>query len=195
MKEALYYKQFKNNNVQCSLCPRYCLIIDNEIGKCHVRKNIKGKLYSLVYGTPVSVAIDPIEKKPLYHFLPGSKSFSIGTIGCNLHCLHCQNWETSQAYPGDYPETELMPYKIVEEAKDSNCESIAYTYNEPTIFYEYSYDTAKIAAKKKIKNVIVSNGFVNEEPLREWCKYLDGANIDVKFFDDELYRKTTTAWL
>jgi len=193
MKEALYYKTVKGN-IQCVLCPRDCIIKENNIGFCGVRKNIKNKLYSLVYAQPVSVAIDPIEKKPLYHFLPGSRSFSIGTVGCNLRCKHCQNWEISQAKPGQYPSSTLEPEEIVEKAIKNNCKSISYTYNEPTVFYEYALDTAKLAKKRGIKNVIVSNGFINEEPLIEWCKYMDAANIDLKG-NDSFYRKVTTAWL
>ncbi len=193
MKEALYYKKSKNY-VHCVLCPRNCVIKESNLGFCGVRKNIKNKLYSLVYAKPVSVAIDPVEKKPLYHFLPGTKSFSIGTVGCNLKCKHCQNWQTSQAKPDQYPTPTLEPKQIVEEAIKNNCKSISYTYNEPTIFYEYVLDTAKLAKKKGIKNVIVSNGFINEEPLTEWCDYIDAANIDLKG-NDRFYRKITTAWL
>ena len=193
MKEALYYKKIRNN-VQCMLCPRNCSIKESQVGFCGVRKNISSKLYSLVYAKPVSVGIDPIEKKPLYHFLPGTESFSIGTVGCNLRCKHCQNWQISQAKPGQYKTQELEPEEVVEEAIKNNCKSISYTYNEPAVFYEYALDTAKIARKKGIMNVIVSNGFINEEPLLEWCRYMDAANIDLKG-SDSFYRKITTAWL
>jgi len=194
MKEALYYKKL-NGIINCVLCPWKCMIINGNVGVCRVRKNIDGKLYSLVYRNPVSVAVDPIEKKPLYHFLPGTEILSFGTVGCNLKCLHCQNFETSQAEPGDFPEHKVMPGEIVERAINLGCNSIAYTYNEPTIFYEYVLDTAKIARKKRLKNVIVSNGYINEAPLLEWCKYIDGANIDIKGFDENFYRKITTAKL
>src|SRR3989344_3479081 len=139
-KEALYYKQIKDN-IQCVLCPKKCIIKDGAIGNCRARKNINGKLISLVYGRATASNIDAIEKKPLYHFLPGTKSFSIGTLGCNLHCKNCQNWATSQIKT-DY-DFELSPEKVVEEAIENNCKSISYTYNEPTIFYEYMLDTAK----------------------------------------------------
>ncbi len=195
MKQALYFKKLKDKKVQCQLCPRLCRLKPEEIGNCRARKNIDGKLFSLVYGKSVSAAVDPIEKKPLFHFLPGTSAYSIGTTGCNLHCLHCQNWETSQGDVGEYQVKELPPEKVVEEAVNNGCSSIAFTYNEPTIFYEYALDTAKLAKKKGLKCVIVSNGFINKEPLEKWCKYIDAANIDLKAFDDKFYRKTTTAWL
>jgi|TARA_B100001971_G_C18240646_1_gene570618 pyruvate formate lyase activating enzyme len=193
MKEALYYKK-KKNKLQCVLCPKNCIISDNGVGFCGVRKNIKNKIYSLVYNKPVSIAVDPIEKKPLYHFLPSSVSLSIGTVGCNLTCKHCQNWEIARALPGILPEYGISPKELVEKAIENNCKSISYTYNEPTVFYEYVLDTAKLARKKGIKNIIVSNGFINEEPLKGWCKYIDAANIDLKG-SDRFYRDITTAWL
>ena len=194
-REALFYKRVKDNILQCELCPRYCIIKEDEIGNCGVRKNINGKLYSLVYGKPVSVNIDPIEKKPLYHFLPGSKSFSIGTVGCNFHCLNCQNWEISQAKFDEDTSIDLPPKKVVEQAIKHKCKSISYTYTEPTVFYEYMLDATKLAKKKNIKNVIVSNGFINEKPLLELCKYIDAANIDLKAFDDNFYKKICEARL
>jgi pyruvate formate lyase activating enzyme len=193
MKEAFYYKKLKNKNVQCELCPRFCVIKPKERGNCGVRENQNGKLTSLVYSKPCAVAVDPIEKKPLFHFLPGEKAFSIGTVGCNLHCLYCQNYSTSQAKPEDVPSLNLSPKKVVEDAIAKGCKIIAYTYTEPTIFYEYMLDIAKIAKKKGIKNVIVSNGFINEKPLKELCKYIDAANIDLKSFDNEFYKKLADA--
>jgi len=193
MRQALYYKKLKNNKVQCQLCPHYCAISDGKKGNCGVRQNKKGKLYSLVYGKACSASVDPIEKKPLFHFLPGHSSFSIATVGCNMHCLHCQNWEISQAK--SILGKTLMPEDIVTQAVESNCKSISYTYTEPTVFYEYAIDTMKLARKKGIKNIIVSNGFINEEPLLEWCKYLDAANIDLKGFDNIFYKKVCSARL
>ena len=195
MKSALFYKKIKNSVLQCELCPRYCVIKNSEVGNCGVRKNIQGKLYSLVYGKPCSINIDPIEKKPLYHFLPGSESFSIGTVGCNFHCLNCQNYEISQAKFEGVNSIDLPPKKVVEQALKNKCKSISYTYNEPTIFCEYMLDTAQLAKKKRIKNVIVSNGFINEKPLLELCKYIDAANIDLKAFDDNFYKKICDARL
>jgi len=194
MKEALFYIK-KDKDVQCKLCPRLCIIKPDNLGNCGVRKNINGKLYSLVYGRSAATNIDPIEKKPLYHFLPGSFSFSIGTLGCNLHCKNCQNWGISQAKSGDYPDYELLPEKIVEEAIRNNCKSISYTYNEPTVFYEYVLDTAKLAKKKKIRNNLITNGFVNEEPLRKLLPYIDAANVDLKSINNEFYKNNTNAWI
>jgi len=194
MKEAMYYKKSKSH-LQCVLCPKNCVIKENQFGFCGVRKNIKNKLYSLVYSKPISVAIDPIEKKPLYHFLPGTKSFSIGTVGCNLRCKHCQNWQTSQAKPRHYPTSTLEPEDIVKEAIKNDCKSISYTYNEPTIFYEFMLDTAKLAKKDNLKNTMVTNGFINKEPLKKLLPHMDAANIDLKAFDDQFYREITSAWL
>ncbi|MEM2121437.1 MAG: radical SAM protein, partial [Candidatus Woesearchaeota archaeon] len=182
MKEAMFYNVIKRegfeNSVNCKLCPHNCFIQNNEYGFCGVRKNINGKLYSLVYKKPVSLNVDPIEKKPLYHFLPGSYSFSIGTFGCNFSCLNCQNFEISTVKKG-FAEEELNfikdvePEEIVEMAKEHNCESISYTYNEPTVFYEYCFDTMRIAKRNGLKNVFVSNGYINEEPLKKIIPYLD----------------------
>ncbi|MBR9691254.1 AmmeMemoRadiSam system radical SAM enzyme [Candidatus Woesearchaeota archaeon] len=195
MKEAMYYKKLKDKTVKCLICPRNCVIENGERGFCKSRENKKGKLFSLVYAAPCSVNVDPIEKKPLFHFLPGTKAFSIGTTGCNLRCKFCQNWQISQAMPEDIPFIELSPEKVVEEAIDNGCKSIAYTYTEPAVFFEYVLDIAKFARKKGIKNIIVSNGFVNQEPLKELCKYIDAANIDLKSFSDEFYKRITKGWL
>ena len=195
MKEALYWKKKENSTVQCFLCPRQCIIKEGNVGFCRVRKNIKGKLQSLIYGKVSSAVVDPIEKKPLFHFLPGSKAYSIGTVGCNLRCLHCQNWEISQADINCGFLREMSPEEIVDAAIKENCRSISYTYNDPIIFYEYALDTAKLAKKKGLKNTIVSNGFINREPLKEWIKYIDAANIDLKGFTDKFYKEITTAWL
>ncbi len=190
-KEALFWRILseKEKTVQCQLCPRFCVLKPGEIGNCHVRKNEKGKLISLVYAKPCSLALDPIEKKPLYHFLPGEQALSIATIGCNLHCKHCQNWEISQAKPQEFKSLEIKPEEIVKETKKKKAKIISYTYTEPTIFYEYMLDICKIAKKEKIKNTTVTNGFINPEPLKELCKYIDGSNIDLKSIDDEFYKR------
>lgn len=194
MKEALYYKKLKKRVVQCQLCPRFCTLKTNQVGKCRVRQNIKGVLYSLVYNKACSIALDPIEKKPLYKFLPGTKTLSIATVGCNLSCMQCQNWEISQAYPTEnLPETS--PKKIVELAIKEKCPSISYTYSEPTICYEYILKISKLAREKGIKNIIVSNGYINPEPLKELCKYIDAANIDLKAFTERFYKKICKASL
>ena len=193
-KEAKYYKKLKDEFVQCCLCPKNCVIKNGEYGNCNARKNISGKLYSMVYGKLVAVHIDPIEKKPLYHFMPGSKVFSIGTNGCNLHCKFCQNWEISQV-KADENGNAVNPKKVVEECVKSGCEIIAYTYNEPTVFYEYMLETAKLARERGLKNVMVSNGFINEKPLRELVKFIDAVNVDLKGFDDNFYKKYCGALL
>lgn len=194
MKEALFYEK-KDNYVQCHLCPKNCIIKEDKYGNCGVRKNINGKLISEVYGKAVSVAIDPIEKKPLYHFYPGSKILSFGTVGCNLHCKFCQNYNTSQAKPGEYPSTKISPKQLIELTLKKNCHSIAATYNEPTIFYEYMFDTFKLAKKNKIKTVAVSNGYINKEPLKKLLPYLNAINVDLKAFTNEFYTKISNASL
>ncbi|PIN72814.1 AmmeMemoRadiSam system radical SAM enzyme [Candidatus Woesearchaeota archaeon CG10_big_fil_rev_8_21_14_0_10_45_5] len=180
MKEALFYKKIFGKKVSCELCPRHCIILDGKFGFCRARKNIGGKLFSMVYGKPASVHVDPIEKKPLFHFLPGSSSLSLGTTGCNFACDNCQNYEISQAEFSDYNEEEIPAEKIVALAKENMCKSISFTYNEPTIFFEYMLDIAKLARKEKIKNVIVSNGYIEKKPLSALSKYIDAANIDLK---------------
>jgi pyruvate formate lyase activating enzyme len=192
MKEALFYVK-KGSALQCNICPHNCIIAENKRGFCGVRENQKGKLYLLVYGKPVSVCIDPIEKKPLFNFLPGSKVFSIGTVGCNLRCLHCQNWQISQEK--DIIGEDMMPEDVVNEALNEDCEGIAYTYTEPTIFYEYVLDTAKLARKKGLKNIMVTNGYINQEPLKELYKYIDAANVDLKGFTEKFYKEITSSSL
>lgn len=183
-KEASFWKQ-KGDFVQCLLCPHFCIIKEGETGKCRARQNINGRLISLVYNRPCSLAIDPIEKKPLYHFLPGEKTLSIATSGCNFSCKHCQNWEISQ---GNVEGLEMDAEQVVEEALKKRLKIISYTYTEPTIFYEYMTEIAKLARKAKIQNATVTNGFINPEPLKELCKHIDASNIDVKgnkeFYED-----------
>ena len=189
MKKALYFEKLKDEIVQCKLCPRNCVIKEGERGKCRARENQKGVLYSLVYGKPCAVHIDPIEKKPLYHFYPGSTALSLGTAGCNLACKFCQNWAISQARPEQVASVEMTPEQVVEEAEKNGCKSIAYTYTEPTIFYEYVLDIAKIARKKGIKNIMVTNGFINKAPLNELYRYIDAANIDFKGMSEKFYQE------
>lgn len=175
--------------VKCQVCPNDCIIKEGELGDCHSRINYKGKIYSIGYGNPCSINIDPIEKKPLYHFLPESKAFSIAVAGCNLACLNCQNWQISQVGPKETRNYDLMPPEVYKQAKKYECQSIAYTYSEPIAFYEYFLDSSKIAHEQGIKNVMVSAGYINEKPLREVAKYIDAANIDLKSFDDEIYAR------
>lgn len=189
MKQALFYKKLKGRILQCVLCPHYCTLKENETGKCKVRKNINGILYSLSYEQPVAINLDPIEKKPLYNFLPGTMAFSIGMAGCNLRCLHCQNWEMSQKGPEEIPVPKISVKEMVKKALKSKCPIMSYTYSEPLVSYEYVLDIAKLAKKAGIKNMIVSNGFINPEPLKQLCKYIDGANIDLKSINDKFYRE------
>jgi pyruvate formate lyase activating enzyme len=186
MKEAMLYDKHGNHVVVCRLCAHHCTIHDGQKGICGVRINQGGTLYTLVYDKIISAHVDPIEKKPLYHFLPGSLAFSIATVGCNFHCYHCQNHEISQMpreYPDSIPGSKSTPDEIVKAAIRNQCESIAYTYTEPTIFFELAYDTAKIAYEKGIKNVFVTNGYMTAETLNTIRPYLDGANVDLKGFD------------
>lgn len=193
--EASFYKKLENKNVHCQLCPHYCTISPGNYGNCRARKNIDGKLYSMVYAKPVSVAVDPIEKKPLFHFLPGTDSYSLGTTGCNLGCLFCQNWQISQAFPEDMPGIYMPPEEVVKNALTEKCSSISYTYTEPSIFFEYVYDTARLARKKKLKNIMVTNGFINPEPAKTLYKCIDAANVDIKSFAEEYYKNICFARL
>lgn len=195
MKEAMFYDKL-NGDVKCSLCSHRCTISDGKRGICGVRENRDGILYSLVYGKAIAAHVDPVEKKPFFHFRPGSLSYSIATVGCNFRCKHCQNWDISQApREGGILGEDLEPERIVELAKQSNCESIAYTYTEPTIFFEYAYDTSKLAKKQGIDNLFVTNGFMSEESLKEIKPYLDAANVDLKGFTEKFYRETCGARL
>jgi pyruvate formate lyase activating enzyme len=202
MKECINYENLGNNLVQCRTCSHFCKIKERKVGICGIRQNLKGKLYLLAYGKAIAAHIDPIEKKPLFHFLPGSLSYSVGTIGCNFRCGNCQNFDISQMFglKGEVEEYsrlnwgyEISPKKIVEEAIDSGCQSIAYTYNEPTIWVEYALDTMKLARKKGLKNVWVSNGFMTDKTLDSIIPHLDAINVDIKSFDDEFYKSNCGA--
>jgi len=201
MKEALLYKKLDNQKVQCQVCHHRCTILPDKRGICGVRENRDGTLYFLAYAKAVAENVDPIEKKPLFHFLPGTESLSIATVGCNFRCDNCQNWQISQASKAkDYRDLnifgeDLPPNKVILDAKTNNCPSIAYTYTEPTIFLEYALDCMKLAHKAGIKNVWVSNGYMSKETLDLVSPYLDAANIDLKFFDNKNYLKTCGAKL
>ncbi len=197
MKEALLYKKMEKGQVHCQLCAHSCVIASGQRGICQVRENRGGFLYSLVYGRSITQNVDPIEKKPLNHFYPGSRSFSIATPGCNLRCDWCQNWEISQMPREQHflAGHELSPADIVMAAQNSSCRSIAYTYTEPTIFFEYSYDTARLAREAGLANVFVSNGYMSSQMLELLQPVLDAANIDLKAFRDETYRQYTGATL
>lgn len=191
LHEALHYIKLDDKLVNCVLCPRRCVIPDGKRGFCGVRENRGGTLYSLVYAKPCSIHVEPIEKKPLFHVLPGSKAFSLATVGCNLRCKFCQNWQISQASPEDVDAMTLLPEEVVRQVKESGAPVIAYTYTEPTIYYEYMFDIARLAKKAGLKNIMHSAGFINEEPLRQLCPYLSAANIDLKGFSNRFYSEVT----
>ena len=186
--EARYYTSFATH-VRCGLCPNRCLIAEGDRGHCRVRENRGGRLYSMVYGNPCAVAVDPIEKKPFYHFLPSATALSIATAGCNLRCLYCQNWTISQVRPEDVKHADLSPAEVVGQAKDTQAQVIAYTYSEPMVFYEYMLATARLAREEGIRNVVVSNGYINQDPLRELCRVVDAIKIDLKGYDGGFYRR------
>ena len=181
--------------VQCELCPKNCVIGPGQSGECRVRINIDGVLRSVVYGFPCSIHIDPIEKKPLFHFLPGTGILSMATVGCNLHCRNCQNWEISQANPEDSQAEFWPPEKLVALTKHYHYPSLAYTYTDPIIFYEYTYDTAKLAREAGIRSVLVTAGYINKEPWKRLLKYVDAANIDLKGITDDFYRRVCSGTL
>jgi pyruvate formate lyase activating enzyme len=187
-KEAFFYRR-SGEGLECLKCPNSCILMPGDAGICRNRTNRQGKMYSIAYGNPCAIHIDPIEKKPFFHFLPTTRAFSVAAAGCTFSCLNCQNWEISQFSPKETQNADLMPERTVEECLKAGAESIAYTYSEPTTFYEYAYDTAVLARKKKIRNVWKSNGYINEQPLRQLCKVMDAANIDLKSFDESIYRK------
>lgn len=197
MKEALFYEKLEDQKVHCFLCRHHCKINNGKRGLCGVRENKGGTLYTLVYGLPCSYHVDPIEKKPLFHFYPGSKAFSIATAGCNFRCRHCQNHEISQLprEDGRIAGQKMDPSEVVELAGKAMCKSISYTYTEPTIFYEYALHIAKLAQEKGIHNNFVTNGYIEEEPLKAIRPYLDAANIDLKSFKDDFYKKVCGAEL
>jgi pyruvate formate lyase activating enzyme len=173
-----------------------CIIQPGQSGECRVRINIDGVLRTVVYGYPCSLyPYDPVEKKPLFHFLPGTRIFSVATVGCNLHCKNCQNWEISQANPEESRAYVCSPEKLLELVKEHRCLSLAYTYSEPIIYYEYTYDTAKLAKGAGIHNVLVTAGYINEQPWKKLLKYIDAANIDLKFISDDLYRRICSGTL
>lgn len=194
-QEACFYDKLPGNEVQCRLCPWQCRIGNGELGFCRARKNIKGTLYALGYGAPCSIHIDPIEKKPFFNYYPAAEAFSLASAGCNLRCKFCQNWEISQVSPLDTDNFPLSPSDLVNQAMKEKCKIIAYTYSEPTNFYEYMLDICKLARKRGIKNVYHSNGYINPEPLKELSKYLDAANIDLKGFSEDYYQKICGAHL
>lgn len=193
--KARFFEKLSGNKVRCLLCPHQCVVSKDERGFCRVRENRDGEYYTLVHSNPCAVHIDPIEKKPLFHFHPGTGAFSIATAGCNFTCKNCQNWDISQAKPDDTINYDMAPEKIVDLAIAYNTKTIAYTYTEPTVFFEYMLETAKNAHERGVLNVYHSNGYINQEPLAELIPYLDGANVDLKAHSNEFYKEITSGTL
>ena len=193
-KEARLYKKV-NENLRCEVCPRYCLIPKGSKGFCKTRIHEDGKLYTLIYAEVSSLNIDPIEKKPLFHFLPGTKSFSLGTISCNLQCKYCQNWDISHRDTGEIATQEITPENAVKMAKEHGCKSISYTYNEPAIWFEFVYDTAKLAHEQGLKNVLKTNGYISKEALKELMPFIDAVSIDLKSVRKDFYQKLCNSHL
>lgn len=193
-REAEWYRS-DGGQVTCLLCPHACVLGPNDRGDCRARVARDGKLHTLAYGNPCALHVDPMEKKPLFHFLPGTAIFSFATAGCNLHCLNCQNWEISQAGPDQREHADLPPPRLVEEVARRGIPSIAYTYAEPIVFYEYTRDTATLARARGLRNVLVSAGYILPKPLRALCPVIDAANIDLKGFSDDFYKRVTGARL
>jgi pyruvate formate lyase activating enzyme len=194
LRKAMYWAPM-GEAAKCGLCPHGCMLQPGQTGICRERRNDNGQLVTLGYAAPCAVHVDPIEKKPLFHVLPGARAYSIGVAGCNLRCLYCQNWSISQSSPLETANEYLPPEKVVQEALRAGCSAIAYTYSEPTVWYEYMLDTARLGRAAGLKNVSVTCGYINEAPLQELSKYLDAAIVTLKSFDDSIYRKLNGARL
>jgi len=194
-KEASFWRPIAGGKVQCFLCPHHCVIAPEKHGICGVRKNENGTLFSLIYGSCSSIADDPIEKKPLYHFYPGSLVLSFGSVGCTFRCEHCQNFSISMADPSAFSLQEIQPEAVVGLAREHGCRGVAWTYNEPTIWHEYTLETAKLVKEAGLYTVYVTNGYIEEDPLKELAPYLDAMNIDVKAFHENFYKKVCKARL
>jgi pyruvate formate lyase activating enzyme len=198
-KEAMLFEKLPDESVHCFLCAHHCRIHNHDFGFCRVRQNIDQTLYTYAYGVAIANHIDPVEKKPLYHFLPGTSAYSVGTVGCNFHCGFCQNWQISQAADSIRSEAgyglPLAPEDVVGRALANRCRSIAYTYTEPTIFFEYAYDTARLAREKGLRNIFVTNGFMTEQALETIAPWLDAANVDLKSWREDYYRQTCSGRL
>ena len=189
--ECRYYQQQEDGKVECQLCPHHCKISEGKRGICGSRRNHQGKLVSEVYGRPCALAIDPIEKKPLYHFHPGTTCLSLACTGCNFRCLNCQNHDISQAKPEQVPSYELQPEALIAFCQEHHCPGIAYTYTEPLTYIEYVTDAARLAHEAGLWNILVTAGYVNQEPLADLLPYLDAANIDLKSFSDDIYQQVS----
>ena len=195
IKEGVLFDKLQNNRTRCNVCSHRCNIAEGKIGICGTRKNIGGKVHTVIYNTVSSEAVDPIEKKPLYHFLPGTLSYSLGTIGCNFRCEHCQNWTISQVTLDKAYTMEITPEEAVRRALSAGCRSISWTYNEPAIWHEYTYDSAVLAKKAGLGTVYVTNGYITPEALRRISPYLDAYRVDIKSFSDSFYKKVCKAKL
>ena len=185
----MWFETLEDQKVRCSLCPRECVVADVERGYCGVRENQGGAYKTLVYGALCSANVDPIEKKPLYHYLPGTTAFSVATAGCNIECKFCQNWEISQARPEQLSSYGVPPQELVRLASMRRTPTIAYTYSEPVVFYEYMHDSAALGREQRVGSVIISNGYIMEEPLRQLCQHLTGVKIDLKAFTEKFYQE------
>jgi len=194
-KEALFWKPLNNQTVQCFLCPHHCIIAPEKHGICGVRKNEHGTLFSLIYQACSSIAVDPIEKKPLYHFNPGSLVLSLGSVGCTFRCDHCQNYHISMARPDEQPLHDIPASHLSKIAIEKGCKGVAWTYNEPTIWHEYTVEAAQLVKEAGLYTVYVTNGYIEEEPLKAIAPYLDAMNIDVKAFHEQFYQKICKAKL
>ena len=191
LREAAWYEKLDGGRVRCLLCPNSCRLSDGRIGLCRVRKNVGGTLFTLSYGQIAAAHVDPIGKKPFYHVLPGQTAFSLATPGCNMRCLFCQNWEISQSFPWEVATTATTPEAVVEAALRSGAAAIAFTYSEPTIFYEYMLDIARLAKAKGLKTLVVSNGYIQPEPLEALLPFIDAYKVDFKAFDPQFYADLT----
>ena len=192
MKEALFYTKLQDRKVRCDLCPHNCVIVPEQSGICRARKNIDGVLYAVNYGKTISLSLDPMEKKPLYHFHPGKSILSIGSNSCNFSCRFCQNYQSSQF---EVPTIDISPELLLEKCKTSNCDFVAFTYTEPTTWFEFVLDSSKLLKENGIKTVMVTNGFINQEPLKELLPYIDAMNIDLKAFNEKFYRSICNGYL
>lgn len=190
LKEVMFYDKLDTLRIRCQICPKECTVADQERGYCGNKENRGGKYYTLVYSQCCAAHVDPIEKKPLFHYLPGTKAFSISTAGCNFECRFCQNWQISQFRPEDVDNFTLTPETAANAAKRQGCETIAYTYGEPVVFYTYMYDVASVAREQGVGSVMISNGYIKEKPLRKLCEVLTGVKIDLKAFTEKFYKES-----
>jgi pyruvate formate lyase activating enzyme len=194
-KEAMFYEKLPDERIRCLVCPRQCVIDDIERGYCGVRENLKGTYYTVVYGRVCTYHVDPIEKKPLFHFLPGTMAFSLATVGCNMECKFCQNWEISQERPENVDASNMPPEKAVEATRRLAAPTIAYTYTEPTVYYEYMLDTARQGRAVRLRNVMISAGYINRDPLLLLAREMDAIKIDLKAFTQDFYSKICNSTL